>query len=264
MTWTELDSATTSPSETDIPFGPIGTKTSYLGMMRAQLDNLPSQHDHYTLLPTYANQGKDELLTLGLGMGRDVLDHLPRLHNWRWYDATIDGQGFLYLPERMLWLEAMSYVVNATTGGGWLTAFDPSSPATRLLPADPIAAGASAQFGLYSRTTPGFPTIFHRAGSRLEFWPTPVSAPIDYRTTVVVYGTRMDNILTADTDTLLMSPRMQLLAIDLSVVIAMEKMGWDEATSRREQVEGKLRRLISPGTKERVATKTRTRVGGTP
>lgn len=262
--WTELDSANTSPAETDVPFGPIATKTSFLGMVRAQLDNLPSQHDHYSLIPTYANQAKDELLSLGLSMGRDVLDQLPRLQNWRWSDVTIDGQGWLSLPERMLFLQSMSYVTNATTGAGWLSAFDPSSSATRLLPSDPLPAGASAEFGLFSRTATGFPTMFRRAGSRVEFWPTPVSTPIDYRTTVVIYGTRLDNILTADTDTLLMSPRMQLLAIDLTVVVAMEKMGWDEATSRREQVEGKLRRLISPGTKERVSQRLTTRVGGTP
>jgi hypothetical protein len=262
MTWTELDSATTSPTETDIPFGPVTTKTSILGRMVVQLDNLPSQHQHYSLLPNYFNEAKDELLTLGLAMGRNILDQVPRLQNWRWADATIDGQGWLYLPERMLYLDAMSYVLNATTGAGWLAPFSPSSSSTRLLPANKIMS--AEQFGLYSRTSAGFPVNFHRAGSRVEFWPTPQSTPIDYRTTVVLYGTRLDVDLVNPGDTLLMSPRMQLLAIDLAVAISMEKMGWDEAADRRTTVEGKIGRLISPGTKERVNQKTKTRVGGMP
>jgi hypothetical protein len=98
VSWVEVDSATTSPAETDILFGPIGTKTSFQGRVRAQLDNLPSQHDHYTLIPTYCNQAIEEIQTLGLSMGREMLDQLPRLRNWRWWDVTIAGQNWLPLP----------------------------------------------------------------------------------------------------------------------------------------------------------------------
>lgn len=222
--------------------------------MRAQLDNLPSQHDHYTLIPTYCNQAVDEILTLGLSMSREVLDQLPRLRNWRWYDVTIAGQNWLSLPERMLWLEAMFYAESTA-------AYDPST--TTLKPSSE-PQGASEDFGLYSRTSTGWPKLYRRAGSRVEFNPTPSTSPTDYRATVVLQGTRMDNILTADDNTLLMSPRMQLLAIDLAVAVSMEKMGWDEAAGRRGEVESKLGRLISPGTKERVARKTTTRVAGSP
>lgn len=253
--WTEIDSADTQPLETDIPFGPVTTVTSMQGQVITQLDNLPTQHPHYSLIPNYINQAKDELLTLGASINRSVLDQLQRLRNWRWSDVTIAGQNWLPLPERMLWLEAMAYTKS-------IAAYDPST--TVLYPANPIPPGASANFGLYPRTSTGYPVLFHRAGSRLEMWPTPSSSPTDYRTTVVVYGTRMDKDLSAATDTLLMSPRLQLLVIDLSVAIAMEKMGWDEGSEKRIAVESKLSRLLSPGTEERATTRVRTRIAGTP
>lgn len=253
VTWTEIDSADTSPAETDIAFGPITTKTSIQGRMLVQLDNLPTQDPHYALIGAYFNEAKDEILTLGLGMGRQVLDQLPRLQNWRWADATIAGQGWLPLPERMLFLEALSYSKS-------LAAYDPST--TQLLPASPSLS--AEQFDLMSRTQTGYPTIFRRSGARVEFWPTPSTSPTDFRTQVVLYGTRMDRDLSGPTDTLLMSPRLQLLTIDLAVAITMEKMGWDEAEGRRERVEAKLGRLIGIGMKESVNRKITTRVAGTP
>lgn len=255
MTWTEIDSASTSPAETDIPFGPVATKTSILGRLVTRLDNLPSQHPHYSLLPNYFNEAKDELLTLGFGLGRGVIDQLPRLQNWRWTDITISGQNWLALPERMLDLSAMGYTESTS-------AYDPST--TTLKPATPISNGTVDEFGLYSRTATGFPTLFRRAGGRIEFWPTPSVSPTDYRTAIVIYGTRLDVNLSADADTLLMSPRMQLLAIDIAVVVAMEKMGWDEADEQRTKLESKLSRLFSIGKKERARSNIRTRVAGTP
>lgn len=254
MAWTEIDSAATSPAETDIPFGPIGTKTTILGQMVVRLDNLPSQHQHYSLLPNYFNEAKDELLTLGLGMGRSVLDQLPRLQHWRWYDVTVSGQNYLPLPERMLDLEAMGYTESTAAYDSSTTTLKPST----------LASGASEEFGLFSRTATGYPTLFRRAGARIEYWPTTSTTPVDSRTTVVVQGTRMDVNLSADADTLLMSPRLQLLAIDLAVVVAMEKMRWDEAEDGRVALESKLARLISPGGRERMRSKVRTRVAGTP
>lgn len=255
MTWTEVDSAVTQPAESDIAFGPIGTQTSLQGLVVTQLDNLPSQHPHYALIPNYLNQAKDEILTLGLQMNRNVLDQCPRLRNWRWWDVTLAGQGWMPLPERMLYLEAMSYSQSTA-------AFDPST--TKLYPATLIPEGAATDFGLYDRTTMDWPRLWRRAGSHIELWPVPASSPTDYRTAIVVYGTRMDNNLVNPTDTLLMSPRMQLLTVDLGVAICMEKMGWEEAADRRASVESKLGRLIGMGTKERVKARVTTRVAGTP
>jgi hypothetical protein len=241
--------------ETDIPYGPITTNTSMQGRVVLQLDNLPTQHPHYALIPNYVNEAKDQLLTLGLSMSRNMLDHMPRLRNWRWTDITQAGQNSMPLPERMLYLESMSYTKLATP-------YDVT--ATVLYPSTPVAPGAASEFGLYPRTAVGWPTLFRRAGSSIEFWPTPVSTPVDYRTAIVVYGTRMDKDLSAAADGLLMSPRMQLMVIDLAVVIAMEKMGWDEGPERRIALESKFGRLIGAGTKERMRAPVRTRAAGTP
>lgn len=253
--WTEIDNATTSPTETDVPFGPITTKTSLQGRVVTAMDNLPTQHPHYSLIPVYLNSAKDELLTLAFAMNHSVLDMVPRLQNWRWTDVTQDGQGYMLLPERMLYLETMSYTK-------LLTPYDPS--ATVLYTSVEVPAGASQNFGLYPRTTTGYPTLFHRAGSRLEFWPTASASPVDYRTAVVISGTRMDNILSADTDTLLMSPRLQQLVVDLGVVITMEQAGWDEGPERRNAFSQRLTTLLNIGMKERVQGKVKTRAGGSP
>lgn len=222
------------------------------GRVLAQLDNLPTQHPHYSLIPSYINEAKDELLTLGLALGKEVLDHVPRLRNWRWWAQTVAGQAYLPLPERMLYLEAMGYTKD-------LLAY--STATSTLLPSDEITAGEDELFGLLSRTTTGYPTMFRRAGSRLELWPVPTTA---FLTTIVVQGTRMDKDLSANTDALLMSPRMQLLAVDLAVVISMEKMGWEEAAERRTALESKMARLIGPGKKERIRKTGKTRVAGMP
>lgn len=254
-TWVEVDSATTDPVETDIVFGPITTATSMQGRVITNLDNLATQNPHYALIPSYVNEASVEILTLGLSMNRQVLDQLPRLRNWRWYGQTVVGQDWLPLPERMLYMEGMAYTKLTT-------AYDPSTQI--LYPSVMQPAGAAQDFGLMSRTETGWPTRCRRAGSRVEILPVPSVSPTDYRTTVVLYGTRMDSILSASTDTLLMSPRMQLLVVDLATVIAMEKMGWDEASDKRVAFESRLGRLISGGAKERVATGARTRVAGTP
>jgi hypothetical protein len=253
--WVEVDSATTQPTETDIVFGPITTQLSFQGRVVTMLDNLSSLHPHYPLIPKYCNEAKDELLTLAFAMNHSVLDMVPRLQNWRWTDVTQDGQGYMLLPERMLYLESMSYTK-------LLTAYDPS--ATVLYTSVEVPAGASQNFGLYPRTTTGYPTLFHRAGSRLEFWPTATASPVDYRTAVVISGTRLDNDLVNPGDTLLMAPRLQLLAIDLAVVISMEKMGWDEGPERRNAFSQRLTTLLNIGMKERVGGKVKTRAGGSP
>lgn len=253
--WTEVDSATTDAVETDIVFGPATTATSFQGQVLAGLDNLPTQHPHYSLVPTYCNMAVDELLTLGLALGKEMLDQMPRLRNWRWWGKTTAGIVYMPLPERMLYLEEFQYTKD-------LNSYDPSTSV--LYPSTEITAGEDEIFGILSRTSTGYPSLYRRAGSRIEIWPVPQSSPSDYRSTVVVSGTRMDNILTNPTDTLLMAPRLQLLAIDLSVVISMEKMGWEEAAERRGALETKLARLVSPGKKERVKKTGRTQVAGTP
>lgn len=253
--WNEVDSTVTDPTQSDYPFGPTTLATSLKAQVITALDNLSTLHPHYGLIPTYINMAKDEIMTLGLAMGKQFLDQVPRLRNWRWWGITLSGQNFLPLPERMLYLEAMSYSKSTA-------AYDPST--TVLYPSNPIPPSAAQEFGIYPRTAVGWPILFHRAGGRIEMWPVPQSTPTDYRTAIVVYGTRMDKDLVNDGDALLMSPRLQLLVVDLAVAISMEKMGWDEGPERRSALMTKLATLVGPATKERAAAKLVTRVAGTP
>jgi hypothetical protein len=223
-----------------------------------ELDNLPSQHPHYSSIPNYLNEAKDQILTLGLAYGRQVLDQIPRLRNNRWSTLTVNGQNYVTLPDDILYVESMAYTKLTS-------AYDPTTQT--LYPSNEIAAGNAQNFGILPRTPTtglGWPTMWRRAGHNLELWPTPVSTPISYLTTIVIMGTRLDNDLSAPSDTLLMSPRMQLFVIDLAVAIAMEKMGWEEAAAKRGAVEALLGRLIGPAAKERMKVQVRTRIAGTP
>lgn len=253
MSWTEVDSAVTQPAQTDIAYGPIGTATSLQGRVVTQLDNLPSQHPHYSMIGAYFNEAKDEILRTALQQNRAVLDMVPRLSNWRWSDVTVAAQNYLPMPERMLWLDSVSYSKLQTTY---------ASATDTLYPVTVVPAGSSMDFGVLSRSQTGWPSLCRRAGGRIELWPTPSSSPTDYRTSVVVGGFRMDKDLSGNTDVLLMPPFMQMLAVDLAVVIAMEKMGWEEAASRRQSLMVKLSEQIGGGVKERIATPIRTRVAG--
>lgn len=256
MSWTEVDSAVTDPVQTDIPLGPVATVTSILGRMVAALDNLPTQHPHYPLLTAYFNEAKDELLRTAVTMNRGVvLNMVPRLRNWRWYDVTVAGQNWLPLPERMLDL-ANVYVTRDQT------AYDTST--STLYPLDPVSDDSPQDFNLLRRDQTGWPTLYRRAGGRVELHPVPSSSPTDYVTTIVVEGLRLDRDLSADADALLMPPHLQVLAIDFGVATAMEKMGWDEAAKQRDLALGKLTRLIGPAVRERLAATPNTRAAGMP
>jgi hypothetical protein len=314
LTWTEIDSAATSPAETDIPFfysiwvtatayavaavrvptsgngfrytvqsiagsGTSGateptwpTKVgvtvvdnaganqitwictgpddSFVGRVVRNCNNLPTQHPHYSSVQTYINEAKDELLTLGLTLsGRRVLDWLPRLRNWRWYDVTINNQAYLPLPERMLYLEDVHYtkLTTAVVDGTTVEYLSVEEPDAEL-------------WGLISMAA-GWPTRWRRAGSRVLLKPLPTTT---YLTMVVLYGTRRENDLVAAGDTLLMDPQLQTLAVELATAITMEKMGWADAAARRASVVSRLTTMMNIRVEEGKRNTIVTTIAGTP
>jgi hypothetical protein len=253
MAWVELDSAVTSPAQTDLVFGPITTPATLQGRVLTQLDNLSTQSPYYARVPDWVNQAKDEILMLGLALGKQVLDQVPRLQHWRWYDITVDAQNYLPLPERMLWLDDISITRSTVTPN--------LSSVHQTYPVSPWR-GNDADWGTLSRTATGYPQLYKRAGGRVELWPTPDASPTNYLTYVIAHGTRMDKDLSTNGDVLLMSPRMQLLCVDLAVVIGMENMNWEEAPDKRAQLESRLARLIGLKQKEQNMRTGNTRVSG--
>lgn len=315
MAWTEIDSATTSPTETDIPFfytawaastayavaavhvpttgnglrysvqsiagsGTSGASEptwptrvgstvvdnaganqitwvcagpdeSFIGRVTRNCNNLPYQHPHFPMLGQYVNEAKDEILTMALSIGgRRVLDWLVRLQHWRWYDITVNAQAYLPLPERMLWLDGIHYTKSTSAFVlGATTEYE-------SVPIDD-----SDTWGLLNKSLTGWPTRWRRAGSRVEFHPTPTTAFLTY---VVATGTRRDIDLSAASDTLLMDPQLQAMTAELATAITMEKMGWEQATARRTSVETRLTKMLNVRAEESTPHPIVTRIAGTP
>lgn len=248
MTWTEVDSVVTSPTESPIAFSLLKTRV-YLG-----LKNMPAQHPHYSSVPTYINEAVTDLQTMVLNDGRirkKVFSLMPRLKMWRWYDTTVNAQQYLALPANLLWIDAVA----ATR---LTAAYAPASQREYELTEepDPIA------FGRRSKTATGFPTSWCRVGSEIMFWPTPTTA---YLSQIVLYGARAEDTLSAAGDTLKMPLRLQRFVIDLAVAITMEHASMLGAADKRAEVEDHILKSLDITAEERRRNKpVVVRVAGSP
>lgn len=244
MSWTEVDSAVTSPAETGL------TAAVMTADVIRNCNNLPSQHPHYSSILKYINEAKDELMTLMITTHRGLMSLAPRLQNWRWYDVTVDGQGYLVLPSTMLTLESASYTKSTTAYVPGTTTEYPM-----FLEADPVL------FGQFSKTTTGWPVMYRRNGSRIDMWPTPDSSPTNYLTQIVIRGIRKEDDI-ATTSTYKMDAKLHSFVVELATAIAMEKMGWEEAPQRRASVERRLSHYMNVSAVESGRTMIRTRIAG--
>jgi hypothetical protein len=246
MAWTEVDSAATSPVETGL------TATVMTADVIRNCNNLPPQHPHYSSILKYINEAKDEFMTLMVTSHRGLLSLMPRLQNWRWYDVTVDGQGYLVLPRMMLTLESVSYTKLTT-------AYVPGStteyPTT--LVSDP------ALFGQFPKPVTGWPVQYRRNGSRIDLWPTPDASPVNYLTQVVLRGTRREDDI-ATIATYKMDEKLHPMVVELATAIAMEKMGWDEAPARRASIEKRLSRYMNVSAAENQRASMPTAIAGLP
>lgn len=247
MAWTEVDSAATSPAEAGLAYSVLKTRT-YLA-----LGNMPTQHPHYTYVPTYINEAKDDIQALIFddpGLRKHAFDLMPRLKNWRWYDTTVNNQIYLSLPANLLWLDHVT-VTRLTT------AFAPASQLEYPL----VEENDPAIFGQRSKTATGWPTTFVRAGSRIELNPTPTTA---YLTQVILHGARAEDDLSDAADKLKMPARLHKYVIGLAKAITMEHAGMDGAQDERARVEGRIKRSLGITGQERRRNKIVLRIAGTP
>ena len=245
MAWTEVDSAATSPAESGIGFDVMTTR------VRLNLRNLPTQHPHYSSIPNYINEAVQEFQTLLLGprLKKKAVDLIPRLKDWRWYDTTVNNQVYLALPDTLLWLDSVTVTRSTTT---FSAATQKEYPVTE----EPD----SEKFGQLSKTATGYPTKWHRAGSRIELNPTPTTA---FLTQLVLHGARAEDTL-ATTDKLKMPLRLQYFVLELATAISMEKMGWIDAAERRVSIEERLAKSLDVTAGEMARNRTQVQIAGAP
>lgn len=242
-----MDSAVTSPAETGIAYSLLKSRT-YLG-----LTNMPTNHPHYSLVPTYINEAKDELQTMVINNGRvrkKAFSLMPRLNNWRWYDTTVNNQYYLALPANLLWLDHVSCT-------RLTTAFAPASQVEYPL----VEESDVVMFGQKSKTATGWPTVWCRSGSRIQLWPTPTTA---FLTQIILYGARAEDDLSQSGDTLKMPLRLQKYVVDLAVAVTMEHANMIGAADKRAEVEDHILKSLDITAEERQRNKVITRIAGTP
>jgi hypothetical protein len=246
MAWTEVDSAVTSPAETGL------TAAVMTADVIRNCNNLPSQHTHYSSILKYINEAKDEFMTWMITTHRGLLSMMPRLQNWRWYDVTVDGQGYLVLPSTMLTFESAAHTKSTAAYVPGTTTEYPMFPEP-----DPIL------FGQFSKTSTGWPVMYRRNGSRVDLWPTPDSSPTNYLTQVVIRGTRKEDDISGS-QTYKMDAKLHSFVVELATAIAMEKMGWEEAPQRRASVERRLSHYKNISAGEAGRSIVRTHIAGLP
>lgn len=214
-------------------------------------NNLPPQHPHYSSVGTYINEAKDEIMTLMVSpRGKKLLDFMPRLRNWRWFDVTIAAQDYLPLPSNMLTLESATYTKStATYSPGAVTEYPVFEQP------DPVL------FGQLSKASTGWPVFYRRAAASVEVWPCPST---NFLTQIVLRGTRKEADLVNPSDTYLMDVKLQNFVVELATAITMEKMGWEEAAARRASFENRMAKYTNVTAEEGTRTVITTSIAGMP
>src|SRR3990167_991370 len=245
MAWAEVDSAATSPAESGIGFDVMTTR------VRLNLRNLPSQHPHYSSIGNYINEAVQEFQTLLLGprFRKKAIDLIPRLKDWRWSDTTVNNQAYMTLPDTLLWMNSVTVTRSSTA---FSAATQTEYPVTEEPDGD--------LFGQNTKTATGYPKKWHRAGSRIELWPTPTTA---YLTQLVLHGARAEDTL-ATTDKLKMPLRLQYFVLELATAISMEKMGWVDASGRRGSIEDRLAKSLDVTSRETARNRVQVQIAGAP
>jgi len=246
MAWTEVETQSWPGSAEAVPFSSMKTRVAL------QCDNMSSADPHFSLLPNYINEARNEFVLMAIGDDPRRINLFPELRRWRWYQVTVTGQGYLELPEDMLVFDSVAYTKLQT-------AYDPS--ATTEYPM--TEETDEVQFGQLTKSSTGWPIRYQRVGSLLNFWPTPVASPTDYRTQLVVRGIRAETYLVNPNDVLMMHSRWHPFVIDLATVITMSKRGWvEESATKRQELVSRISNVAGLVGKERLKESRRVQIAG--
>src|SRR5688572_14607457 len=180
-------------------------------------NNMQSSDPWADYIRDHINEAANAVILLAISRDRRNVNLFPELRQRRWYDVTVNAQGYLDRPSSLLVLDSVSQT--RTT-----TAYDPS----RHTEYPVIEETDQARFALLdkSSTTTGYPQIFHDAATQILLWPTPTTA---YLTQVVVRGMRKETALTLDAETFQMNELFHPVIIDYATYLTMQRMGLDEA-----------------------------------
>jgi hypothetical protein len=213
---------------------------------------MQSSDPFYTYLGDFTNEAANAVLLLAISRDRRNVNLFPELRQRRYYDVTVNAQGYLDRPSSLLILDTVSYTKTTT-------AYDPSRHTEYPVIEEPD----QARFALLNKsaTTVGYPQIFHDAATQILLWPTPTTA---YLTQVVVRGMRKETALTTDGQTFQMNELFHPVIIDYATYLTMQRMGLDEAEKFLTAAEKRLTQTINLLALSNRRERSRIIVAGTP
>ena len=177
--------------------------------------NITSTDTQGAYVGDVVNEAANAVILMALGADRRNMNLFRNLRTRRYYDITVNAQGYLARPSTLLVLDSVTCTRSST-------AYNASTQTEYPLFEEPN----QQNFGLLSKSATGYPTIFHDAAESILLWPTPTTA---YLTYVVVRGIRKEAALSANADTFAMEDIWHPVVIDMATSIMLKNMGQHDA-----------------------------------
>jgi hypothetical protein len=195
-------------------------------------NNLPTSDPHYTYLGDVVNQAANDIILMAVSKDRRNINLFRNLRDRRYYDITVNNQGYLSRPSTLL-------VVDSVTCTRDTDSYDPSRSTEYPVTEEPD----QATFALLdkSTSTTGWPTIWTEAAEQILLWPTPVTA---YLTQVVVRGIRKEAALSNDNDTFTMEDIWHPIVLMYATHLMKLELGDPDADNWLEKAEKRVTQTV--------------------
>jgi hypothetical protein len=194
-------------SITAIPFSTMKTRVAL------NVGNMQSSDPWYSYLGDFINEASNRVVLTAVSKDRRAGNCFPSLKTGRWYDVTVNNQGYLTLPTTLLALDSVTCTRSTS-------AYNPSSSTEY-----PVIETDTAKFSLFPKDATGWPAQWVRSGTQILIWPTPTT---DYLSQIVVRGMRREADLSNNADVLTMDPMWHPTVIKCATALVMEARGWDD------------------------------------
>lgn len=194
--------------------------------------NMQSNDPHYTYLGDVVNEAANAVILMAVAGERKNLNSFQRLRNRRYYDTTVNAQGYLTKPDDILVVDSVTYTKSTS-------AYDPSRHREYSI----YEETDQERFGLLDKasTRVGYPQIWCEASTQVLLWPTPTTA---YLTQIVLRGIKKEAALANANDTFDMEDIWHPVVIQYATYLMMQNLGWDDADKWLARAEKRVTQIV--------------------
>lgn len=236
------------------------TLSTIQSRVRRNVGNIPTSHPIYTdssSLKDYVNEAAKRVVLMAVidpatKRRRSNFEAFPELRDRRWYDVTVNNQGYLTMPTDCLVPDSITYTKTTT-------AYDPSRHTEYVVVEKDIET-----FKLLDKTTAttGWPQIWCRSSLSILLWPTPTTA---FLTQVILRGIREEQDLVNPTDTFTVDERWHPAIVDEACSLTCAALNWwDDAAQWHAKAEQKIGEAVSLLGSSKRKNRLRLRFAGVP